>query len=154
MIWACSPRDQTNFFGIKALMHVCMWILLRNSRYWDSNQDILWNWVQNMPSQATYFNSSFSNHRMRKVEGIKGSMGWKALFDKSHRITKMHSVVGTEGWGHFIFPLIHKKTIPAQPRVFLGSPENWEEEGCPYCKSKPTTKVAYCTHRSSCKNKQ
>ena len=122
MIWACSPRDQTNFFGIKALMHVCMWILLRNSRYWDSNQDILWNWVQNMPSQATYFNSSFSNHRMRKVEGIKGSMGWKALFDKSHRITKMHSVVGTEGWGHFIFPLIHKKTIPAQPRVFLGSP--------------------------------
>ena len=29
-----------------------------------------------------------------KVEGIKGSMGWKTLFDKSHRIKKMHSVVG------------------------------------------------------------
>ena len=28
----------------------------------------------------------------------------------------------TEGSGQFIFPHIHEKTIPAHPRVFLGSP--------------------------------
>ena len=34
-------------------------------------------------------------------------------------------VMYTEGSGQFIFPHIHEKTIPAGPRVFLGSPGLW-----------------------------
>ena len=38
-------------------------------------------------------------------------------------------IQSTEGWGQIIFPQIHEKTIPAQPRVFLdmyfGLIEEW-----------------------------
>ena len=45
-------------------------------------------------------------------------------FEASEDImTKFKSqALHTEGSGQFIFPHIHQKTIPAQPRVFLGSP--------------------------------
>ena len=35
---------------------------------------------------------------------------------------KRNYLQNTEGSGQFIFPHIHEKTIPAHPRVFLGSP--------------------------------
>ena len=49
------------------------------------------------------------------------------FFQSSYRIlcltVKNHVVEKTgQGWGRIIFPQIHEKTIPAQPRVFLGSP--------------------------------
>ena len=34
-------------------------------------------------------------------------------------------LIFTEGLGQFIFTHIHEKTIPAGPRVFLGSPGLW-----------------------------
>ena len=52
---------------------------------------------------------------------------------QQHRVTREGSCVSspfsnaphTEGSGQFIFPHTHEKTIPAGPRVFLGSPGLW-----------------------------